>query len=350
MQTNLSQVQGQSAILVIDQFEELFTLCSDKAQRLAFIEQVLSLTQQQKVVITMRADFWGECAPYHELKELMSERQKLIAAMNVSELRKAMEMQATQVGLRFEVGLSNTILDDVQDEPGAMPLLQHALLELWKRRHGRWLRHEEYEAIGGVKKAIAQTADEVYNSLSQKEQEQVKKIFVRLTRLDEGTLEEEKRRDTRQRVRLEELVPVGGDLEVTKNLVRRLAGEGARLVVTSVDESTNREEVEVAHEALIRHWQRLQNWLTEDRNNLQLLGKIRQAALDWNQYQRKEEYLELQGGRLDDAQMLSKQSDLLNKLEADYVQACVESRLRQEQEKEAHRRREIKWVWRVAGV
>ncbi|BCL39605.1 eIF2A-related protein [Nostoc sp. MS1] len=339
---------GQSLILVIDQFEELFTLCTDEAQRLTFIEQVLSLSQQQKVVITMRADFWGECAPYQKLKELMEARQKLIAPMNVSELRKSMEMQAAQVGLRFEAGLSNTILDDVQGEPGAMPLLQHALLELWKRRHGRWLRCVEYEAIGGVKKAISQTADAVYNGLSSQQQEQVRNIFVRLTRLDEETVQGEKRRDTRRRVELEELVPVDCDLGLTKNLVQQLAGEGARLVVTSVNESTNREEVEVAHEALIRYWHRLQNWLNENRSNLQLREKIRQAALDWNQSQQKEDYLQLRGGRLDDAQMLFTQR-LLNKLEADYVKACIDLRLRQEKEKEVRRRREINTARGIAS-
>ncbi|AFZ57906.1 CHAT domain-containing protein [Anabaena cylindrica] len=349
LQITLSQVKDQSSILVIDQFEELFTLCTDESVRVAFIQQLLKLTQQQKVVMTMRADFWGECAPYRQLKELMETRQKLIGPMDTSELRKAMEMQAAQVGLRFEAGLSNTILDDVQGEPGAMPLLQHAMLEMWKRRHGRWLRAEEYAAIGGVNMAIAQTADDVYHTLSLPEQDQVKNIFIRLTRLDENALQGENRRDTRRRVWLDELVPAGGDLILIKELVNRLAGEGARLVVTSVDGSSNREEVEVAHEALIRHWPRLLNWLDENRISLQLRETIRQAALEWEQEQKDENYLVHRGGRLEDAQVLSKHAGFLNQLEADYVNACVELRQRQEQEKEAHRRREVRTAWGVAG-
>ncbi|MBD2494307.1 SUMF1/EgtB/PvdO family nonheme iron enzyme [Nostoc sp. FACHB-280] len=331
----------QSLILVIDQFEELFTLCTDEAQRLVFIEQVLSLTQQQKVVITMRADFWGECAPYQELKELMEARQKLIAPMNVSELRKAMEMQAAQVGLRFEAGLSNSILEDVQGEPGAMPLLQHALLELWKRRHGRWLRCVEYEAIGGVKKAISQTADDVYNRSQPEAREQIKNIFVRLTRLDEEAVQGEQRRDTRRRVGLEELVPVGGELMGTKNLVQRLAGEGARLVVTSVDESTNLEEVEVAHEALIRYWPRLIDWLNENRTGLQLRETIRQAAFEWEEKPTDENYLVHRGGRLEDAETLLKKAGFLNQLEANYISACVELRERSALEQEQRQQREL---------
>ncbi|MFN6562362.1 MAG: eIF2A-related protein [Nostoc sp. ChiSLP01] len=348
LQTSLSPLQGQCSILVIDQFEELFTLCADEAQRATFIEKLLSLIEYQKVIVTMRADFWGECASYRHLKDLMEVRQKLIGPMDAGELRKAMEMQAAQVGLRFEAGLSNSILDDVQGEPGAMPLLQHALLEMWKRRHGRWLRCSEYQAIGGVNMAIAQTADDFYNTLSPPEQDQVKNIFIRLTRLDENAIEGEKRRDTRRRVWLDELVPAGGDLASTKQLVQQLAGEGARLVVTSVDESTNREEVEVAHEALIRYWPRLLKWLDENRINLQLRETIRQAALDWEKEQKDENYLVHRGGRLEDAQLLAKHTSFLNQLEADYVTACMELRQRQQKEKEARRRREIIIAWGVA--
>ncbi|WP_138500249.1 eIF2A-related protein [Nostoc sp. PA-18-2419] len=349
LQTSLSPVQGQSSILIIDQFEELFTLCADKTERVTFIEKLLSLIPFQKVIVTMRADFWGECATYRNLKDLMEVRQKLIGPMDAGELRKAMEMQAAQVGLRFEAGLSNSILDDVQGEPGAMPLLQHALLEMWKRRHGRWLQCVEYEAIGGVKMAIAQTADDVYNVLSASEQDQVKNIFIRLTRLDESALEGEKRRDTRRRVWLDELVPAGSDLASTKQLVQQLAGEGARLVVTSVDESTNRQEVEVAHEALIRYWPRLLKWLDENRLNLQLRETIRQAALEWEKQQKDENYLVHRGGRLEDAQMLAKRTSFLNQLEADYVTACRELAQRQQKEKEARRRREIRIAWGVAA-
>jgi energy-coupling factor transporter ATP-binding protein EcfA2 len=350
LRTSLSQVQTESSILVIDQFEELFTLCTDEAEKVTFIEKLLSLIPHQKVVITMRADFWGECAPYQNLKDLMEARQKLISPMDAGELRKAMEMQAAQVGLRFEAGLSNLILDDVQGEPGATPLLQHALLELWKRRHGRWLRAVEYEAIGGVNMAIAQTADNIYNSLSPLEQDQVKNIFIRLTRLDECALQGEKSRDTRRRVWLEELVPTGGDLATTKQLILQLAGEGARLVVTNVDESTNREEVEVAHEALIRYWPRLINWLDENRINLQLRETIRQAVLEWKKQQKDESYLVHRGGRLEDALALAKHTSFLNQLETDYVNACVELQDCQNNEDKARRRRILRLRFAIFTV
>ncbi|MFQ5858155.1 MAG: CHAT domain-containing protein, partial [Anaerolineae bacterium] len=207
LEASLEKVHDQPAILVVDQFEELFTHSADEDKRQAFLDRLLGLAENLRVVITMRADFWGECAPYRALKEVMQARQELIAPMDSAELRRAMEMQAATVGLRFEADLSNTLLDAVQGEPGAMPLLQHALLELWKRRHGRWLRAEEYRAIGGVRQAIARTADDVYEKLSPDERDRVRDIFVRLTRLDEDPVQGEERRDTRRRVGMEELVP-----------------------------------------------------------------------------------------------------------------------------------------------
>jgi hypothetical protein len=322
------QANDRASLLVVDQFEELFTLCTDDTKRRAFLTHLLQLPQQMRVVLTMRADFWGECAPYRELKELMQARQELIAPMDAAELRRAMERQAAKVGLRFEADLANTILDDVQGEPGAMPLLQHALLELWKRRHGRWLRAEEYRVIGGVKKAIAETAEAVYQDLSSKDQERVQDIFVRLTRLDEEAVKVEERRDTRHRVGLEELTLAGSDPAHTRALVERLAD--ARLVVTSVNPAIGREEVEVAHEALIRHWPRLCGWLDEDRTTLRLREGVREAAREWERNGEDESLLVHRGVRLEEAETLRRHSHFgLNQLERAYVDACAALRARE---------------------
>ncbi|MEW6497379.1 MAG: CHAT domain-containing protein, partial [Cyanobacteriota bacterium] len=336
LEVSLAKVQGQSFIIVVDQFEELFTLCTNEADRRTFISHLLTLLQSQKIVTTMRADFWGECAPYQELKELMEARQKLIAPMNAVELRRSMEKQASKVGLRFEAGLSNLVLDEVQDEPGAMPLLQHALLELWKRRHGRWLSRSEYEEIGGVKQAIAKTADNFYENLQTDiEREQIRNIFVRLTRLDKTTVQGEKRRDTRRRIDIEDF---GGDPTVIKTLVLQLADAKVRLVVTSLDETTKRQQVEVAHEALIRHWTRLGKWLDENRIILQLLERLNQEAKDWSDAGKKDEFLLLQGGRLDEAAKLKNQAKFtLNQLEQNYIDACVALQEREKIESQRQR-------------
>jgi hypothetical protein len=231
LEETLARLADSPGVVVVDQFEEVFTLCRDEDLRVAFFDRMLALTAERPVVLTMRADFWGECAPYPELRTAMEAHQRLIAPMDAMELRSAIERQAGAVGLRFEADLATTILDQVRGEPGAMPLLQHALLELWQRRHGRWLLANEYRAIGGVQGAIAKTAETVYAGLTETEQEQVLDIFVRLTRLDEEEGPNVERRDTRRRVAMEELVPVGSDVAATKELVARLASAG--LVVTS---------------------------------------------------------------------------------------------------------------------
>ncbi|MEG3984593.1 hypothetical protein QUA08_27915, partial [Microcoleus sp. T3B2] len=340
----LLKVSEQHSILVVDQFEELFTLCEDKANRQEFIDKLFHLAERRKVVITMRADFLGECTFYPPLRKRIETRQKLVGPMEPAELITAMKMQADRGGLRFEAGLSHAILNDVQGEPGAMPLLQYALQELWKRRRGRWLCDEEYQAIGKVHQAIAKTADDFYNSLPANKQEQIQNIFLRLTRLDKNAIQGEKRRDTRQRVELEDLVSSASNLAETKKLVQQLAGEGVRLVVTSRNETTGKEEVEVAHEALIRYWPTLQEWLSHNRNDLQLRENINQAAEDWHQHREQPDqnsYLIHQGGRLEDAQVLLKQPKFvhLNQEESEYVLACLElrDRIRRQEKQRRHR-------------
>jgi hypothetical protein len=308
-------------LYVVDQFEEVFTQCKDEAQRQQFIDELLKLTETTPVIMTMRADFWGECAPYAELKERMQARQELVPPMTAPELRAAMEQQAAKVGLRFEADLSNTMLDEVVGEPGAMPLLQHALLELWKRRHGRWLRAEEYRQLGGVKKAIAETADRLYGELTSAEQQRVRDIFLRLTQLDESVALAEQRRDTRRRVSISDLVPAGTEANETKALVKKLAD--AVLVVTSRNEVTGQEEVEVAHEALIGYWGKLRAWLDEDLANLRLRDSITEAAANWEGNDRKDDYLLLRGSPLVAAKTLYSGGRLdWSSLEVDYLKAC----------------------------
>jgi WD40 repeat protein/energy-coupling factor transporter ATP-binding protein EcfA2 len=347
LDASLAQGRDGHAVLVVDQFEELFTLCTNEAARQTFLERLMSLAQARRVVLTMRADFWGECAPYRRLKEAMQTHQELIAPMNAAELRRAMEMQAAKVGLRFEADLSNTILDGVQSEPGAMPLLQHALLELWKRRHGRWLRAGEYRAIGGVQQAIARTADEVYGKLPSDEQERVRDIFLRLTRLAENTVQSEDRRDTRRRVQLTELVPAASDPTVTKALLARLAD--SRLLVTYRNAVTHEDEAEVAHEALIRHWPRLRGWLDEDRASLRLREGIREAAREWDERGRDESLLVHRGSRLEDAEALATDPKFaLNQLEREYVDACAALQEWENAAREEQRRRELEAAQQLA--
>lgn len=291
-----------------------------------------------RIIITMRADFWGECAQYPELKQMMMAHQELITPMTGQELRRTMELQAAKVGLRFEADLSNTILDEVAEEPGAMPLLQHLLTELWKRRHGRWLRAEEYRHIGGVQKAIAHTADEVYEQLSFSEQALVRDLFVRLTRLDEDGYSKH-HRDTRQRVQVEEIMCDTCDSGNVKALLARLAD--AKLIITSVNPVTQKEEVEVVHEALIQHWPRLQGWIDDNRARYRLRQAVNRAAQVWRDNGRHDDFLVHRGGQLDDARRLAEEPGFLVAFERAYIEACVALQ-------EGIRRREVEAARKLA--
>ena len=306
LQEQLLGVEGESLVVVVDQFEEVFTLC-EKTNRENFIAELLKLAKYHKVIVTMRADFWGECAENEELKEGMLKNQELISPMNAEELRKAIEEQAEEVGLRFESGVVNLIEKDVESAPGEMPLLQYALEQLWQRRRGKWLLSEEYNQIG-FKEAIARTADSFYNRLSETEKEQVKNIFLRLTRLDESLVLDEQPKYTRQRIYLKNLITTD-NFHTIEKLVQRLAGEEARLVVTRTEFSGSGGDgeqqitVEVAHEALITHWPKLQGWLDENRTNLQLRQSIREADLEWRKHH-EESFLLHYGNRLAGAEAL----------------------------------------------
>jgi len=320
----------QDTVYVVDQFEELFTLTHVANAREAFIQELLTLTKTNRVVVTMRADFWGEVATHKDLKQAMQDHQELIAPMDTAELHFAMEQQAAAVGLRFDSTLSETILEEVKGEPGAMPLLQHALWMLWKRRHGLYLKAEEYQAFGGVKQAIASTAEDLYASCSDFERDRIQNIFLRLTRLDDSG----DGRDTRRRVMIGELFPAKSDPTGTIQLLNKLAD--ARLIVKTD------KEVEVAHEALIRHWSRLTHWLNDDRDNLRLREGVSEDAREWEKSNHDESLLNHRGGRLELALAMSKNSRYqLNPIEQAYLDACVEIRERARIGKEEQQQREL---------
>ncbi|MDX9954145.1 MAG: protein kinase [Anaerolineae bacterium] len=269
-------------LLVIDQFEEIFTLCRAPAEREAFIANLLNAAQSDSaevfVVITLRADFYEHCAAYPELREMVSQRQVYIGPMTADGLRHAIEEPAQRAGWTFEPGLVELLLRDVgvtdgqQPEPGALPLLSHALLETWQRRRGRTMTLGGYAEAGGVHGAIAKTAEAVYRQLDAKEQALARSIFLRLTELGEGT------QDTRRRVTLAELRAQHPEAELVNGVLARLAD--ARLI------TTEQETAQVAHEALIREWPTLRCWLEADREGLRLHRHLTDAAQAWERLER----------------------------------------------------------------
>ncbi len=297
-----------NALLLVDQFEETFTLCKDPAERTAFIENLLALAEDDaaRVVITLRADFYHHCAEYEGLRNALKSHQEYIGAMTVDELRQAITTPAEKNDWNFQPGLVDLILQDVGTEPGALPLLSHALLETWKRRQGCTLTLAGYADAGGVKKAIAQTAESVYDRLTPGEQAIARGIFLRLTELGEGV------QDTRRRVKLDELSQAKEQDSVAK-VLKTLTD--ARLVTTAQDSA------EVAHEALIREWGTLRRWLDEDRESLRLHRHLTESAQEWER--RGKEASELyRGTRLKGIQAWMKgHSDQLSPLEEEFLKA-----------------------------
>jgi DNA-binding SARP family transcriptional activator/WD40 repeat protein len=265
---------GTRFALVIDQFEELFTLCKEEHARQQFLDVMVDAAAAEDrtthVAIGMRADFYGRCTSHDGLADLLGTRTLLVGVMDEDGIRAAIEGPAAVAGLKIEAGLRELITRDVTGEPGALPLLSHALLEMWSRREGRTLTIAGYHAGGGVESAIGRTAEAVYEGLTPEQQGIARRVFLRLTELGEGT------EDTRRRVTRDEFAH-GDDIDAPQlaTVLDKLAN--ARLVTVSDN------GIDVAHEALIRQWPRLRSWLDDDRDGLRVLRRITNAARVWDE-------------------------------------------------------------------
>ncbi|MBI5082312.1 MAG: hypothetical protein HZB17_13585 [Chloroflexi bacterium] len=266
----LGRVSAGKFVLIVDQFEELFTLCRSEVESKTFVDSLLYATAPDTdgttiVVITLRADFCTHCAQFANLREALAKQQEYIGPLSATELRRAIEEPAKRGGWTFAPSLVSSLLRDVSNEPGALPLLSHALLETWKRRRGRTITHNGYAESGGVRGAIAKTAEAVFNQRLTPEQQIIaRNIFLRLTELGKGT------HDTCRRATLAELIPRPEDTLIVESILKILAD--ARLITTS--ERT----VEVAHEALIREWPKLREWLGQNCQPRLASERVRRGA------------------------------------------------------------------------
>jgi WD40 repeat protein len=328
-------------LLVIDQFEELFALCHNEDERGAFIGNLLTAASEPEgsvyVVITLRADFYAHCAAYEQLREALAWSQEYIGAMSDGELRRAIEEPARRGRWEFEPGLVDLLLHDVGHEPGALPLLSHALLETWQRRRGHTLTLSGYTSSGGVRGAIAETAEAVFADQFTREQQAIaRRIFLRLTELGE----ESGTGDTRRRATFNELILNPEEASVTLAVLKALAD--ARLITTSEDAA------EVAHEALIREWPTLHGWLEENRDWLRLHRQLTEASNEWRAMEREPDML-YRGTRL--AQVLewaSAHADEMNALEREFIEASQTWADREAADREAQRQRELEAAQKLA--
>ncbi|MFI7612037.1 hypothetical protein ACIBP6_12525 [Nonomuraea terrae] len=256
-------VPDDDAILV-DQFEEVFTLEGRPDERAAFIDALLTRAAAgARVVIAVRADFAGHCAGHRALAEAVKDATVLMTPMSRAELREAIVRPAAAAGLIVERQLTARIVEEIDGEPGGLPLMSHVLLETWRRRHGRALTTAAYEAAGGIHGAIARTSEELYAGLSEDQRRRLRRLMLRLVTPGQDAPE------TRRPAERAELVTQAED----ELLLERLAG--ARLITVEQDRA------EVAHEALLTAWPRLRGWIEEDRERMRLQRHLTEAANAW---------------------------------------------------------------------
>jgi WD40 repeat protein/DNA-binding SARP family transcriptional activator len=313
-------------VVAVDQFEEAFTACRDEGERAAFVDALVGCARDPErrtvVIIACRADFYGDCAAYPELSRLLDASHVLVGPMRRYELRRAIELPAQRAGLHVEPELAEALIADVEDEPGGLPLLSTALLELWQQRDGRRLHLGAYDRTGGVRGAVARLAEASYERLDPAQREHARRIMLRLAG-DGGV-----------RVR----VPVA-ELDGSDDVLSQLASDR---LITIGDGAA-----EVAHEALLREWPRLRGWLEEDAEGRRLHRHLAQASRDWQAAARDPSEL-YRGARLASAnEWAGAHEEELSELEREFVAA---SRAATEVEADRQRRANRRLRGLLAGV
>ena len=322
----------QPVVLFIDQFEEVFTLCRDEEVRLALVQNLINFVQdkqtQNRLILTMRTDFESQFVRIPELLELFEASHIRTMALEATELREAITKPAALVGLKFEEGLVDELLGDVLGEPAALPLLQFTLLKLWDHRERNRVTWEAYRRLGGGRLALAKSADEFYRGLIPEEQVTMRRILLRMVRPGEGL------EVTSRRIPQSALYQSGEAKDRVERVLDKLIQ--ARLVRLTEGQQPGDAQVEVAHEALIRNWPQLVDWLEDERVALRQRLRLSAAAEQWQTKKRDSSTL-LRGVLLAEARGYED----LSELERDFIRAGVRAE---------RRSRNVLWLMGTAVV
>ncbi|MEH2317440.1 nSTAND1 domain-containing NTPase [Nostoc sp.] len=325
------QQQNQPHLLFIDQFEEIFTLCQDDEERKAFIrlvaEEVKTTERQTRIILTIRGDFLKRCAEYLEIITLINSTPStsfIVPPMSFAELEEAIEKPAKLHGVNFEHGLMSQIASDVFTCPGALPILQYALKELWRvcieepESPEPLLTRKGYEEIGGVKGALDKQATNWYLGLMPLNQAFTRRLFMELVQLGEAG------EVTRRRATWERLEAVADSPQQLQKVVGSLAGSEQRLIIT--DENT----VEVAHEALLSEWKLLNSWIAENLENIRLSRSLEEDYREWQERFNKLDEALLTGAKLAViSEWVNKTQRRLTPLESEFLHKSLERRDRE---------------------
>lgn len=318
-------------VLVVDQFEELFTTCDDESERLAFVNALCVLAESAGehpstilVVLGMRADFYPHASAYARLVPVLQDGQVVVGPMTEPELRRAIVGPAGRAGLDMESGLVEVLLRDLAPstsagsttvhDAGALPMLSHALLVTWERRERGVLTVDSYHDSGGIQRAVSATAEAVYASLDEADQDLARMVFLRLVHMDDHTA------DTRRRVPFDELRIGRADAAIAEVVGQFVAH---RLLTAGAN------GVEIAHETLIAAWPRLRDWLDADRAGLRVHRRLTAAANAWLATGRDPNTL-YRGTLLDNAQAWGRDpvhARDRNETESEFLDASVQRRI-----------------------
>ena len=321
---NWLDAKGAPSVLVVDQFEEVFTLCTDDDARRAFVDNLLAAVQSSgpphRVVLTMRSDFESQVAVFPALQGVFENAQYRVPAFNAAELREVIERPAELIGLKFEEGIVDRLVNEILGEPAGLPLLQFTLLKLWERRDRNRVTLEAFHSVGGPLKALERSAEDLYARLLPEEQVTARRILMRIVR-------------------------PGNSLEVTSNRVLRESVHGAeprervdrvldKLIATGLLRQTGGPDpaelqIEVAHEALLRNWPRLVEWLDDERIRLRRRFSLTAAAQQWAAHGKDPGGL-LGGSILEEARTY----DDLDGIEREFIAASQEALQRDARQKE----------------
>ncbi len=337
----VNELNTGPVVIVIDQFEETFTLCQDETERSAFINNLLNLIrargQRHLVIITMRSDYESYLEKVSLFKSMFEQGEVRVSAMHAGELREAIEKPAQNIGLKFEEGLVEQLIREILGEPAALPLLQFALLQLWDNRERNRITWESYRQLGGVMQALAKTADTLFESLLPEEQVTARRILLQIVRPSEGL------EVTRNRVPRKTLYVGGEASDRIDRVLDKLVQ--SRLVHLTKGETADDDQVEVAHEALVRNWPRLVEWLEDERVVLRRRQRLTTQAEQWDARGRSaDDSVLLRGWLLDEAKNYTD----LSRLEAKFVEASETAVRKAAEQEEDRRQRELSQAQELA--
>ncbi len=369
IESYLTDDQRQRAVLLVDQFEEIFTQTTDPFIRHIFIQLLTTAASAENsrviVLLAMRSDFFSHCASHDELRALINREQQLVGRMAAPDLAKAIAMPAIKVGAEIDPALVSQIMEDMKGEPGALPLMSFALRDLFaaeKSAKGKPmdLTLPEYRDRGGIESALERHANKVFARFSLEEQDVAKGIFYKLIAVGQGQV------DTRRTATFAELIPAGGEAATVQKIVAALAEEGVRLITTSgreieaalgesgdggqleagsggqTENGETQTTISIAHEKLIDAWPWLRQLVDENRESIKLQTSISQDAQGWQEADREDSYLYRGGRLLQIEEWRAQERPQLDQLSEDFINASVGRREAEKAEKEAARQQKIK--------